>query len=173
MLDADARFARCLAFVLKAEAGFVNDPGDPGGPTNMGITQKTLSAWLKRPASINEVKNLSPATASAIYRAEFWGAGDQLPAGVDLMYFNAAVNCGPGHAARFLQEGCGVTVDGVVGPNTLRKVASSNAAILIANFATAQKAYYMGLHGWDHDGTGWTNRLTAARTLSTAWAQES
>ena len=171
MVDANDRFARCLAFVLKAERGFVNDPQDPGGATNLGITIGTLSAYRKQPVTVADVRNLTVAEATLIYRNEFWGPGDKLPAGVDLMYFNAAVNCGPGHAAKFLQHACGAAVDGDIGPGTLAKVAAMNVPILIANFATAQKGYYMALHGWDHDGTGWTNRLTAAKVLATSWVE--
>jgi hypothetical protein len=32
---------------------FDNDPDDPGGPTNMGITQADLARWRKRPASVD------------------------------------------------------------------------------------------------------------------------
>jgi hypothetical protein len=32
------RFESCLAFTLRQEGGYVDDPADPGGATNMGIT---------------------------------------------------------------------------------------------------------------------------------------
>jgi len=35
------RFAACLERVLRHEGGFVNHPEDPGGATNMGVTQQT------------------------------------------------------------------------------------------------------------------------------------
>ena len=54
-----ANFPACLAFTLKFEGGFVNDPRDPGGPTNMGITIATLSHELGRAATIKDVRTLS------------------------------------------------------------------------------------------------------------------
>ncbi|MEO1695549.1 MAG: TIGR02594 family protein, partial [Pseudomonadota bacterium] len=39
----DARFAVCLAHVLRMEGGYVNDPHDPGGPTNKGVTLATFA----------------------------------------------------------------------------------------------------------------------------------
>ena len=41
----DGEFAHALAHVLKMEGGYTNDPYDPGGPTNKGITLAVLAAW--------------------------------------------------------------------------------------------------------------------------------
>lgn len=38
-------FEPALAFVLRWEGGFVDNPADPGGRTNKGITQKVYDAW--------------------------------------------------------------------------------------------------------------------------------
>ena len=53
---AAGNFEACLKFVLQFEGGFVNNPKDPGGPTNLGVTQATLSGFLGRQATIDEVK---------------------------------------------------------------------------------------------------------------------
>ena len=41
---AAGNFDDCLKFTLQFEGGFVNNPKDPGGPTNLGVTQATLSS---------------------------------------------------------------------------------------------------------------------------------
>ena len=49
----------CLDFVFEREGGYVDDPDDPGGATNMGITLATLAAWRGREVSKAEVRALS------------------------------------------------------------------------------------------------------------------
>ena len=44
------RFDACLAFTLREEGGYVDDPADPGGATNMGITLATYRQWSDDPA---------------------------------------------------------------------------------------------------------------------------
>jgi len=65
---ADA-FDTCLAFTLRAEGGYVDDPADPGGATNMGITLATFRQWSDDaelgPA---QVQDMTERTARAIYR---------------------------------------------------------------------------------------------------------
>ena len=105
-------FAACLALTLKFEGGYVNNPRDPGGPTNMGITIATLSHELGRAATISDVMNLSRtpegrALVESIYRKKFWNliGGDTLPMGVDAMLFDIAVNSGPGRALQWSMPG--------------------------------------------------------------------
>lgn len=90
-------FAACLSETLAHEGGYVDHPKDPGGATNMGITQAALSDWRDRPVSRFEVRTLTRVEADAIYRARYWNAvrGDDLPPGLDLVAFDGAVNSGP------------------------------------------------------------------------------
>ena len=115
--------------LIEREGGYVNHPADRGGPTNMGITIGTLSAWLGRRATIDEVRNLTRAEAESIYRQRYWsGPGfDRLPIDqrVVVNAFDAGVMSGPSRAVRWLQEvlrdfGGVLDVDGAIGPETLR-----------------------------------------------------
>ena len=57
---ADADWNACLAFVLAAEGGYVDDPMDPGGATNLGITLDVLSQWRHSAVTKDDVKNSRP-----------------------------------------------------------------------------------------------------------------
>ena len=43
-------FSICVAFTLNSEGGYVNNPADPGGATNLGITLTTYREWADDPA---------------------------------------------------------------------------------------------------------------------------
>lgn len=119
--------------ILLREGGYVDNSADRGGPTKYGVTQATLSAWLGRPASVEDVRNLTTDTAKAIYTKQYFVGPhlDQLPDLIQPVMLDAAVNSGPGHAVKWLQQvindnGHGpVMVDGGIGPAT---VAAANAA---------------------------------------------
>lgn len=170
---ADARFARCLAFVCgpSIEGGFVNDPQDPGGATNHGITLGTLSDWRGHACSVQDVRDLALDEATQIYRSRYWHAvsADNLPGGVDLITFDAAVNQGAGTGARLLQGAVGVTQDGAIGPATLAAVGRADASGLIDKIAAERMARYRELPGWGHDGHGWSNRVQACVVQAHAW----
>jgi lysozyme family protein len=162
-------FAQCLAFTLEREGGFVNNPKDPGGATNLGITRATLSRWIKRPASVEEVKALTRPVASQIFHDWYWRpiAGDALPSGIDLMVFDMGVNSGDHESAVELQEVLGIDehdVDGDIGPYTLGFLDRRNdVEALIDELAKAQEARYRSLRGFPTFGNGWLHRL-ALRT---------
>jgi lysozyme family protein len=67
------RFDICLAFTLKTEGGYVDNPADPGGATNMGITLATLRQWSDDPGlGPTQVEDITQRTARAIYRSLYW-----------------------------------------------------------------------------------------------------
>ena len=173
-LTPDQEFARCVNVVLQKEGwdAYTNNPKDSGGPTKYGITLATLSAFRKHPCSAEEVQSLGEDEALAIYRANYWHiiAGDQLPAGVNLMTFDCAVNQGPGHAIRWLQAAAGCSADGVIGPATLAAVTSADPAALIEKFKQERLQAYESSPGWATFGHGWTNRDNDISTQATVWA---
>lgn len=159
---AGSRFDIALAEILRHEGGWVDHPKDPGGATNRGVTLATLSDWLGRTATKAEVKALTVADVAPIYRERYWNAvkGDDLPAGVDLMVFDLAVNSGPGRAAKFLQEVVGAAVDGQIGPGTVAKVNALHPLAVIDGMAARRERFYRGLGTFDTFGRGWMKRLS-------------
>ena len=86
-------------YILKVEGGFADNPKDPGGRTNFGITAATLAsarARLKDARLPEDVKDLTKEQALAIYEKSYWkSAGcDHIPRPVDLAAFDGCVNCG-------------------------------------------------------------------------------
>ena len=162
---ADADWNACLAFVLAAEGGYVDDPMDPGGATNLGITLDVLRQWRHDNVTKGDVRNLGRDEAAAIYRTSYWNASRcaDLPAGVDLMVFDASVNTGNGRSARFLQTVLGVAADGSIGPLTLAAANSKPAVGLINDLARSRLAFYQSLPTYDRFGAGWSARVTQAQ----------
>lgn len=126
-----------LAGLLRREGGFVDHPDDRGGPTKYGITRATLSSWLRRPASVDEVRNLDEATAREIYVSRYLSGPriDTLPGPIVPLVFDCAVNHGPRTAVRFVQKvvneaGFGpCDVDGVLGPDTRARAERAQEAM--------------------------------------------
>lgn len=119
--------------IIRREGGYVNHPNDRGGPTKYGVTQKTLSRYLDRPATIEEVKNMTEETAYEIYERDYYDGPriNTLPWSVQPIMTDAAVLYGPRRAIKFAQQiineaGFGpCSVDGVLGPITRRMVTKS------------------------------------------------
>jgi hypothetical protein len=155
-------FDRCVAVTLSYEGGFADNPADPGGATNFGITLRTLEAFLGHAATVDDVRNMSSSTAIEIYRANYWNqmrCGD-LPAGVDLMVFDYGVNSGNATAVEALQGLVRVTQDGAIGPVTLGAVAQAAPLTLVNGLAQARMTYLRSLSTFAEFGNGWTKRVS-------------
>lgn len=176
-LNSNAVFALALSHVLEMEGRWTEDPYDPGGPTNYGITLATLAAH--RGVAVNadtfvglkaELRSIAATEVRAIYRARYWERcrAAELPAAVALMHFDASVNHGVGAGARMLQAVVGVAIDGEIGPETLAAVQRAAVSELVANYAEARRVRYRGLSHFWRFGRGWLARVD--RTLAASLA---
>lgn len=154
-------FGPALTCVLAQEGGYSDHPADPGGATMMGITLATLSAWRGVPATKADVRALTRDEVAAIYRANYWNAvsGDDLPAGLDLAVFDFAVNSGASRAIRALQRALGVTVDGLIGPETLAAAGARPPTETIKALSAARLGFLERLSTFAVFGRGWTRRV--------------
>lgn len=156
---------RALAVVLRHEGGWADHPADPGGATMRGITLNVFREEFGADRTADELRAISDAQVSAIYLDRYWHRirGDDLPAGVDLALFDAAVNSGPGRAARWLQDAVGATADGVIGSITLRAARALPASRAIIRMSDAREAFLRRLPHWPTFGVGWLARVLAVR----------
>jgi lysozyme family protein len=168
-------FARALPRVLAHEGGYVNDPADPGGATNKGVTFRVYDAYRTRKGlPTRDVRHIGGAEVADIYRLQYWNAvhGDELPPGLDYVLFDGAVNSGPSQSIKWLQRALGnVVVDGQIGQATLAAVmAHGRPADLVDAVCDRRLAFLRALKTWLRFGKGWSARVEAVRKLGKSWA---
>lgn len=145
--------------IVAREGGFVNDPDDPGGATNHGVTIHTLRRLgidVNGDTRIDEedVRRLSRAQAVQIYIEHYYtrpGIGalpEPLQASVFDMYVNAGLN-----AVKVLQRlltdmGYPCDPDGMIGPQTIRAARMAQEAApehLADAYGIARRNYYYAI----------------------------
>lgn len=150
-------FDVAFANLLGNEGGYVNNPADPGGETNWGITKRVAERWGYK----GDMKSLPQATAAGIAKACYWDPYqcDQLPVAIAFQVMDAAYN--GGHPAQWLQQSLGVTADGSIGAQTIAAARGCNVWQVIACFNSWRLSYYTSLGTFGTFGKGWTNRVAA------------
>jgi len=127
-------FERCFNFIQRWEGGYSNDPDDPGGETNFGIS--------KRSHPLLDIANLTEEDAHTVYRDEYWTPCNcqAKPWPWDLIVFDTAVNLGPKRALIMFQEN----------PDW-------------KDFLISRIKYYISISSKTHDKylKGWVNRVLA------------
>jgi len=162
-------FQPSLLFTLTQEGGFSDNPDDPGEATYQGITLATLRDFTgQTDLNIDDLRAISSNLRDSIYSVAYWTSTycDELPAGIDLMVFDHAVNCGAEASIRLLQSACNIQPDGYMGPETL----AAAAHVTIPALQAMQHHYYMALSGYVDFGRGWLARLQrrTARAIALA-----
>lgn len=154
-------FDQALAAILHHEGGYVDHPKDPGGRTNLGCTQRVWEEWVGHPVDEKTMRGLTSADVAPLYKTKYWDKikGDELPTGVDYVVFDAAINSGPGRAAKWLQTVVGAVPDGAIGAGTLAKVAAMPAADIVEKYQQTRLQFLQSLPTWDTFGKGWGRRV--------------
>lgn len=139
------------------EGGYVNNPKDPGGETNWGITIATARANGYHGA----MRSMTRLQAKEIYRKAFWERAkcSQYNSAISFQLFDAAINHGIGNAIRILQRAVGVADDGAVGKFTLGAINEKSLDDVLVLFNAERLEFFAKLQKFPTFGRGWTRRV--------------
>ena len=154
-----ATYDAAMVRVFADEGGYTNDPVDPGGATNFGITIFDYRKYIKPNGTPNDVRNMSKVDAAKIYRLHYANPMryDELPAGFDYSVLDAAINSGVGRAPVWAGKALGISaksINDVVVPAN----AAKDKVSLIQKYWAVRLGFLHSLRTWSHFGTGWGRR---------------
>lgn len=154
-----ATYDAAMVRVFADEGGYTNDPKDPGGATNWGITIIDARKYWKADAGPIDVLKMPKSAASDIYRKHYADPMryDDLPAGFDYSVLDAAINSGVGRAPVWAGKALGVPVKTIRDVVTPANDAPDKVA-LIQKYWAVRLAFLHGLGTWGHFGGGWGKR---------------
>jgi lysozyme family protein len=153
-----ASFDAFFPTLIKHEGGFVNDPVDPGGATNKGVTmgvfKECAQEYLGIEPTLDNLKALTDAQAGKIYKPLYWDKvrGDEIALQeLANIVFDFQVNAG-GQASKLLQR-ClnelgaapALEVDGEVGPGTMAALKKADAKAVYRKYKQGRIEYYQNL----------------------------
>lgn len=131
-------FEKAVKVILKNEMGFVNNPFDPGGVTNYGISLRFLKGLgydkdgnldgdIDQDGDVDkdDIAALTPAKAEQFYYDHFWKKlrCDNIECEMlRLHMFDMGVNAGTKRAAKIVQELLTIKEDGIIGPISLSHI---------------------------------------------------
>ena len=161
-----AQFRLAIPTILKHEGGMTDNPNDPGGVTNYGISLRWALGEHASAAGdsmfdidgdgdvdADDIRKMSVEQASEIYRIAIWDAhrySQILDQGVATKVFDMTVNMGATQSHRNLQRACraaGVEIkdDGKLGPNTRSATNGANPLALVAAMRSEMAGFYRAL----------------------------
>jgi len=145
-------FDQAFDRLIGNEGGLADNPADPGGLTQWGISQRSYPTL--------DIRALSRDDAKAIYLRDFWqrGAMDLYDPAIAFQAFDAAVNHGIETAIRLLQRAAGAADDGHVGPITIAAVKAKSVTDMLMLFIAYRLKFWTSLSRWPDFGKGWANR---------------
>ncbi len=156
-------FEKALSFTLHWEGGYVDNPNDPGGETNLGISKNSYPKV--------DIFNLTREQASDIYYKDYWlkGRCNDIPHPANIAHFDACVNTGITQAVKFLQRAAVTQDDGIIGPMTLQAVNDCEPKQLALSTVGERENFYRTLADrkpkFAEFLKGWLNRTNSLSEL--------
>jgi lysozyme family protein len=174
---AEGEFEKALPRILVYEGGKVDDPQDPGGRTNKGVTQATYNSFRRSMGlPSQDVYLIASAEVATIYKTRYWDKvmGDQMPEGLGLNLFDGAVNSGVSRSGIWLQQALGGAytgqIDGLFGAKTLQAIADfDDVDGLIRAYCAHRMGTLKALKLWSRYGKGWAARIANVQKTGVAW----
>lgn len=168
------RFTACYALLITDEGGYADRPlkADPGGTTNWGVTIARWGAWVDRPVTKDEMRNLTPNDVAPFYERWYWEEPGchKMPVGADYCLFDAYVMHSPAGCGRIIQRACRDAgfnpgkIDGVIGTKTIGAVNDafsdkSKARRWLDLYNAHRVVYCSTLSNWADNRLGWAIRF--------------
>jgi lysozyme family protein len=173
-------FARSLAKVLISEGRYTNNPKDPGGATNKGVTQRVYNEdRISRGLTTQSVQLITDIEVADIYQKRYWDIAklDKLAPGVSYVVFDGNVNSGVAQSIKWLQralQAMGLyqgAIDGLIGQGTILAAGGVNDNdSLVAAILERRLAFLKALKTWKYFGKGWSARVSSVKAVGQAWA---
>lgn len=159
-MNFDEAFQTLIGF----EGDYSDNPADPGGATRYGVTERVARAS----GYAGDMRALPLAFAKAVAKAAYWDKYqcDQFSPAIGFAVFDAAFN--GGHPAQWLQQAVGVTVDGVIGAQTIGALRVADPMKIVMRFTALRLAYLTDLKVWPDFSRGWAKRVASNLALGAA-----
>jgi len=185
--DSTDHFDKAILITLKHEGGFVNDPVDPGGATNWGMSIRFLKGAGDSDGDgfddgdldhdgdidVDDIKNMTVDQARKLYRTHFWDKYNYDTISdfiVAARCFDMTVNMGAKQTGKIVQRalnnlGSSLKVDGAIGKNTFATINCTNSEMLMAEIRQEHAQFYLDLIAakpkFEKYRKGWLRRAAA------------
>jgi len=162
-----SNFDTAILTVLKNEGGYVDNPSDPGGATNFGISYRFLSSLEKnKTVTYSDIRALTQDQAIAIYKSQWWDRyqyGRINDQSIATKLLDLSVNMGAANAHTSIQRairsvnGVRLNEDGILGDESIKEINAVNSIELLCALKSEAAGRYREFKN-PHFLEGWLNR---------------